>query len=386
MSTNWSRIISSRTGRGLFAIGLLGLATGATGAPPSADPATAEHIPPTPEEVLRVPPELAEQLRTRVTSRTLRIEDRWELLTDFFYRSGGLDLEYTTQPTMTVAELFDARAGNCLSFTLTFIALARQAGMEAWAREVRMPLVWTREENLIYGTGHVNAGLHTGHHRMVMDFEPNHLLSRLLAAPHRGTRISDQRALAHFYNNRGAELLAEGQFDGALRYLEQALQQDSTFTAAWNNLGVLQRRLDDPAAAERAFLAALEQDPENVSALFNIAALYRRNGDQAALAHYQERIEASHPNDPYRQFEIGHQYEDEGDLSNAERHYRKAVKLSSEDHRLQFALARVNFKLGNLRRAERAFEKAVQLSAAGEAHNRYQAKLEALRSSHAASN
>lgn len=365
---------------------LLAIVVGSAGASPPADSAAVDHIPPTPEEVLRVPPELAEQLQARVTSRALRSEDRWELLTDFFYRSGGLELEYTTQPTLTVAELFDVRRGNCLSFTLTFIALARQAGMEAWAREVRMPLVWTREENLIYGTGHVNAGLHTGHHRMVVDFEPNHLLSRLLASPYRGRRISEERALAHFYNNRGAELLAEERFDPALRYLEQAIGQDSSFTPAWNNLGVLQRRLDHPAAAERAFLTALEHDPENVSALFNIIALYRHSGNAEALAHYRGRIETAHPDDPYYQFEIGRQYEDASDFENAERHYRRAVQLSSEDHRLQFALARANFELGNIRRAERAFEKAMHLTESGEVQNRYQAKLDALRSSHAVPN
>src|SRR4051794_10491152 len=45
--------------------------------------------------------------------------------------SGYLDLTYENERTLTAAETFAARSGNCLSFTNLFVALARAANLAA---------------------------------------------------------------------------------------------------------------------------------------------------------------------------------------------------------------------------------------------------------------
>src|SRR3546814_12688798 len=46
----------------------------------------------------------------------------------------GLALHYLEQPTYGIAESYARREVNCLSFTMMFIALARAAGVDAYAQ------------------------------------------------------------------------------------------------------------------------------------------------------------------------------------------------------------------------------------------------------------
>ncbi|MDP1165902.1 transglutaminase domain-containing protein, partial [Klebsiella pneumoniae] len=79
-----------------------------------------------------------------------------------------------------VSETFDQARGNCLSFTLLFISAARALGIEAHAREVRVPLAWRQDEDLIFDVRHVNVGVDTPGSRKTVDFDPDFLRSQRL--------------------------------------------------------------------------------------------------------------------------------------------------------------------------------------------------------------
>jgi Flp pilus assembly protein TadD len=96
-------------------------------------------------------------------------------------------------------------------------------------------------------------------------------------------RISDLRALAHFYNNRGYALLHEAQQVGrevpwsqARRQFEIATRVDPGFGRAWNNLGVALARLGDTAGALAAYRAALDREPRLQPARQNLLSLEQR--------------------------------------------------------------------------------------------------------------
>ncbi|MBR7560410.1 hypothetical protein KC218_28065, partial [Mycobacterium tuberculosis] len=78
---------------------------------------------------------------------------------------------------------------------------------------------------------------------------------------------SQARALAHFYNNRGAERMASGDLVGARTFFNAALAQDNSFAATWNTLGALENRTGDTAAARRALETALRLDGRQDAAL-----------------------------------------------------------------------------------------------------------------------
>lgn len=329
---------------------------------------------PAPEQIMAVPPDLQALLEARVLRRAHSRQKRLELLVDFVFDPDGLGLQYDLAATRTVEETFRSRAGNCLSFTLLFVALARQAGLYANVQEVGQVLVWYQEGDLTYDAGHVNARLRLGAEERTIDFDTNVLLAR--AGP---KRISDRRALAHFYNNLGSDRLAAGDHVAATAALERALDLAPDFAPAWNNLGVLHARDGRADEAERAYLASLKLDRSNAPSLSNLVNLYERAGDSRQAQHYLHRLERARRADPFHQFMLAVHAEQRGDYHEAVSRYRRAIRLDGEAHPFHFGLARAYFLLGDTRRAQHALLLARALGKDDSTRNRYQAKLDSLR-------
>ncbi|MCW4453704.1 tetratricopeptide repeat protein [Flavobacterium sp. MXW15] len=329
---------------------------------------------PTPEQVMQIPPELRTMLQERVIRPAHSQEQRLTRLVEMVLLPDGLGLQYETAATQTVAETYASRRANCLSFTLLFVALAREAGLDARVQEVRQVVTWYQDQGVIYNSGHVNVGLRIDGREGTVDLDRNVLYDR------RGPRvITDKRALAHYYNNRGAELMAEGDLAGARSHYDMALEMSSRFAPTWNNLGVLHARLGEPAAAMRDYETALSIDPRHAPALSNATTLYQRLGETRRAAQLASRLERAQRRDPFYQFRLGVEAERRSDYAAAVRHYRRAVDLHGNAHQFHFGLARAHFLNGDNRRAERELEYAQRLGDNDEIRARYQDKLESLR-------
>lgn len=338
----------------------------------------APALPPSPEQVMEIPAELRRQLHEQVIRPTHVPEQRLQRLLDLLSRSSPDGLRYDADATLTVAGTWAEQRANCLSFTLLLVALAREAGLDARVQEVGQVLGWYQERGVIYNAGHVNAGLRVADRHATLDLDRNVLYDR------RGPRaISDRRALAHFYNNRGAELMAAHDDAGARAHFEMALRMDARFAAAWNNLGVLETRAGDDPAAAAAFGNALAIAPELASALSNANALYQRTGDGKRAALLAQRLHRMHAHDPFHQFMQGMEAEREGDYARAVQHYRHAVRLYGSAHQFRFGLARTHFLTGDNRRAMRELARARELGGNEQLRTAYQAKLDSLRRPHA---
>ncbi len=356
-------------------IGLSALAflAATTLAPPPSPPVLPEPATPPPEQVMAIPPALKQMLHERITP-VRSPEQRLYRLVEMVLLPGGLELEYDAEATQTVAETFATRRANCLSFTLLFVALAREVGLEARVQEVRQVVTWYQDKGLIYNAGHVNVGLDVAGRKGTVDLDRNVLYDR------RGPRpISDIRALAHFYNNRGAELMAMEKVEAAKAHYAMALSLEPRFTSTWNNLGVLHARLGDEEDAVRYYQNALSLDPKNPAALANATALHKRRGEHARAAQLAARMEKVRQRDPFYHFMLGNQFEDRGDYSAAIRHYRRAVQLYPSAHQFHFGLARSYFLVGNDRNAERELQLAQRMAQTSETKGRYQDKLDSLR-------
>src|SRR6516165_7389618 len=70
---------------------------------------------------------------------------------------GLFSLEYNEAVTQTVSGTFHEHRGNCLSFTMLFIALAREAGLHARYQLVDVPPQWNLDSDLVVIANHVNA-------------------------------------------------------------------------------------------------------------------------------------------------------------------------------------------------------------------------------------
>lgn len=357
----------------LAAPSAIALNPGATEAP-AVVASTATPAMPTPQQVFAIPPAMRDMLRKQVINRSYSREQRLQALVEMIFDRHGLDLQYDADATLTVSEIWQQRRANCLAFTLMFVALAREAGIQARVQEVGQVVSWYQDQaqGLVYSVGHVNAGVGFAGRFATVDLDRNVLYDRRGPLP-----ISQARALAHFYNNRGAERMASGDLVGARTFFNAALAQDNSFAATWNNLGVLENRTGDTAAARRALETALRLDGRQDAALTNASALYRKLGMVVQAQALEQRLQSVQREDPFAQYMLGAEAERAGQLDQAIRYYRQAVRLYDTAHQFHFGLARAYFLAGQLKRADRELLRAQELGGAPQ-QARYQAKLDSL--------
>lgn len=336
-------------------------------------PGIEESLLPDTAQIMALPPELKERLHNEIIAKSAGQQERLEMLVAFMFRPSGLGMQYRHDANLTVANTYRTREANCLSFTMLFVALAREAKLNAYAQEVQESLVWRQEENILYGTGHINAGVRIGGDYYTVDVGRDEVIARYKPQP-----VPDQRLLVNFYNNRAADLMAQDDMAAAMRHLQASLALDRTYASTWNNLGVLKLRMGDRDAAEHAYARALRLEPMHADTLFNLVNLYKLQGEPRLEASFQRRLQRVQQRDPYYQFLLGTQYEDKADYRNALQHYQRAVHLYASEHRFYFGLARAYLHLGNARAAGGALARAAQL---GDDASRslYQAKLQRLK-------
>lgn len=311
---------------------------------------------PSESQVLAVPPELEAQLRQRVIDKTESKPERLRLLIDFVFNEPGLGLLYDNETTRTVTEAYRTRQANCLSFTLLFVALAREAGLKTHIQEYQEVLFWYLQDGLVYNSSHVNAKVEAGPLRQTVDVGRNMLISR-----YKPKLISDRRALSFFYNNRGVELMAQGDLVSARRHMQESLRLAPDEPSGWSNLGVLEMRVGDTAAAERAYHEALKLDSRHDASLTNLVTLYQRIGNESLAAKYLKRLNKVQSADPFHQFMMAMDSERRGDFAAAVNYYLRAIRLYREEPAFHIGLARAYEALGDATRAQRAQARAEAL-------------------------
>ena len=305
-----------------------------------------------------IPFEITDEMRTWAhaqVSEAIPQEERLDKLLAAMVDPARLKLRYEAGRTVTAQEAFESRRANCLAFTSLFVGLARELGIPAYYLDVEDVERFEKEGDLMVVSGHVSAGFSIGGGKVkILDFSPSGM-----PAYRRVYRVSDLRAVALYYSNRGAESLRAGNSSEALTWLRKAVEIDPGFGGGWVNLGVALRREGDTPGAEAAYRRALEADPQTASAYSNLAALLRGRGDEAEA----ERLLAIAANvdrrNPFSYIALGDLSLAQGRFEEARRFYRQALRLHQQDAEAYAALGLVALAAGNpgearkwLRRAE----------------------------------
>jgi tetratricopeptide (TPR) repeat protein len=321
-----------------------------------------------------MPPELRQRLHDEVLATSASGQrQRLEQLLHFMLDADALGIAYDEDATNSIAQTYATQRANCLSFTLLFLAIAREAGLEAHGQEITNTLSWRQQEGTIYRNNHVNAGVLVGGRTLTVDTSGDQIITG-----ERPQAISEQRLLAHYYNNLAMEQLARGDIATGLQLMDIALETDSGYAPLWSNIGVLHMRNKDIAAAERSYLNALRLDPEEGGALFNMVSLAHRQGDTRREAEFRRRLSRVQQKDPLHHFMLAIDYERNGDYAKAIAHYRRAIRLYAGEHRFYSALAQVYLKAGEPKRAGKALLRAQALSE-GATRAAYSARLQELK-------
>lgn len=323
-------------------------------------------------EPLRMNSAMAKFLAKEVKVRLDR-QSRVQNLIDAIFGSKGLGISYGNQRTKTAIETFETRSGNCLSFTLLFVVMARHLGLSAYFQEVDEVVSWDRRGEIVLIQQHMFAEVEFDNGVVQVDFLPG------AEKRYRNVRrIKDQRALAHFYNNLGVEALAAEETESAVAWIRQALDLEKEFGPAWSNLGVAQRRLGDDDAAEQSYLRAIEVDATDV-AWNNLSSLYIEAGRHEEAAPLLARSKNYLQRNPYYHFRLAMQSRSLGEPQDAVRHLRQALRRHQDEAAFHAALAEALSELGQAKKAIASFEDALRLAGDDDAVDDWRRSLNALR-------
>ena len=279
--------------------------------------------------------------------------DRLRRLQRFLFDEGEFRFDYEAEATLTAAEAFQARRGNCVSFTALFVALGRALELEVLPASVKLSSEAEARSDLWVVSTHVVAVFRSGPSVAVYDFD------RGREGPPVGLTLRDDLWFnAVFLNNRGVEEMVAGRPEAAVGMIGDAVRLDPGFAAAWGNLGVARRRTGDVTGAFDAYLLALQLAPGNHVIRGNVAALY------GTLVLEEEAVEAGEDGeqgDPAALMRQGNEAMARRDVGAALKSYRRAARLAPQQAGPQVAIARARLYQGKTGAAARKLEQALEL-------------------------
>jgi Flp pilus assembly protein TadD len=283
------------------------------------------------------------------------ILERLKQLQVSLFDSDTFPFSYASRVTLTAAEAFHRREGNCLSFTNLFVAMSRSMGVPVTTALVLRSRGSEKEGDLIVVNNHVIAVFAYGGGTEYYDFDRTRE-----QRPAAIKVLDDMWITALYLNNRGADELRAGHPDVAVRHFRNAVKLAPEFAPAWGNLGVALRRVNDVPAAFQAYERALAIEPDNPTVLTNLAGLYRSTGrePEAQIALKAGRVSGASP----------HVLLMRGDLELAQgrpekalEFYRRARRLNSLLPDAWIAMAKAKHALGKDSTAVRYLNRALEL-------------------------
>ena len=299
------------------------------------------------------------------------------------YDKSDLLLDYEAKATLTAAQTYAARAGNCLSLVIMTAAFARELNMRIRYQSVESDEVWSRADSLYLVSGHVNISLAPPKPRidlydhsteLVVDF-----MSSVDAARLRTRELQESDIVALYMNNRAAEELVQGRTANAYWWVRAALTLRPSTLTAYNTLAVVYQRSGRPLLAERVYRLALEREPDSLIVMQNLAPLLAANGKTAEAEAMTQRLARLYPAPPYHYFDQGVLAYRAGDFTRARTLFAREVARAPYNDEFHFWLGLSNFQLGELGAAEKQLALAREHSVHSERRERYAAKLSHLR-------
>lgn len=321
---------------------------------------------------IEIPFDLSDEVRQamlgRLGSPTVRDELRTQAILDFIF--SGLELEYSLTPTRNANDTFAEREANCLSFVNLFVGIGRTQRLNPFYVEVEDYQRWTFSDGVVVSRGHIVAGLIVEGQLSTYDFLPYAPKAYRDFQP-----IGDLTAMAHFYNNLGAEALMAGELEVAEKNLRIAIALAPDFEKAVNNLGVIYLRRGRIDEARALYERGLEANPLSVPQLTNLARVYQVQGETAKAGALLAELDEVNLTNPFYFVYRGEAALAEGDLGTALSYMRDALRADSEVPEVHVGLTKVYMALGQIDKARHHVQRALRLDATHEEGRRYAALL-----------
>ena len=267
-----------------------------------------------------------------------------------------LDIDYVADAEGVAQEVFHRGTANCLSYASLFIALAREAGLDANYQWVKVRPQWSRVGERVAVRLHVNViiTLRRGQ-EYIVDIDP------LRPSETTGTNVlSDTDALALYHNNIAMGALARNEFDEAWVHSVRALQLSPQMSLLWVNIGAIYRVSGQHEDAQSSYFTALALNSRDRSAMNNLVVLYELEGNEEQAKYWSDQVARYRIDNPWYHAWLGDKAGEAGDWSQALMHYSDARRRDSEDGRLQYAVGLIYYQLGDLSEAQRFVAMAIE--------------------------
>jgi len=254
---------------------------------------------------------------------------------------------YNPRETLTAAEAFRTRNGNCLSFTNLFVAMAREAGLDAVYQIVDVPPSFDADSGFLIRYTHINVllkGLRLQNELnevVVVDFnviQPD--------VDHPRHEVSDDYAASLYYANHAVERLRDGRAREAFAYLRRAIELAPENADLWVNLGALYGSRGDFPSAVEAYEVAIALDPRNRTALSGLARSHRNLGNLALAQDYETRARNYLESNPYYHLANAQAAYLRGDFDPALASINRALRLERRSGRLWFVKGLIEERMG----------------------------------------
>ena len=311
----------------------------------------------------------------RYTGEVRNERQRLNMLHRAIIGRGSLGMEYDPLAGGDAREVFHRGSANCLSYASLFVALAREAGLDASYQWLEVRPQWTRLGERIMVRLHVNVAvaLRSGDQYMV-DIDP--LPSRDIAG---SRRISDRDAEALYHSNIAMEALADEDLTEAWLQAVRALQLSPQIPHLWVNLGAIYRMAGQHREAEGSYLYALQLDPWDRSAMNNLVVLYGMEGREKDRSYWERQVAVYRDNNPYYHAWLGDQAGERGDWQQALAHYEEALQLLPDDSAMLYATGMLYYRMDELEQASGYLQRAIETATLRSDIDSYELQLEAVK-------
>jgi len=288
---------------------------------------------------------------------------------------GLLNMKYAVEAEGNASDAFHRGTANCLSYAHMFVALAREAGLDADYQWMEVRPQWSRIGERIAVRLHVNVVVNLRHGEQYMvDIDP------LQSNEVTGSRVlSDTDAVALYHNNIAMNALAQENMEQAWGHAARAIQLAPEMPHLWVNLGAIYRLAGQHDDAERSYLYALDLNARDRSAMNNLMVLYEIQGREDERQHWSEKVSHYRDRNPYYHAWLGDKAGETGDWSKALEHYNEALGLMPEESHLLYAVGLIYYQLEAYEQASRFISSAIEKATLRRDIESYQIQLDAVK-------
>lgn len=295
---------------------------------------------------------------------------------------GLLTMDYDPNRTYTAVETFQKRQGNCLSFSILFAALAREANLDLTFQMVDIPPSFSADGEMIMLNNHINVRVRGV--RRDINFAGDYVVD-FNTAEFNGNydtrKVDDDYAIALYLSNVAVESMQEGRWEKAFRYLKKGIETDPGIAGLWVNIGVLYSRNGHYDMAARAYEAALSIQPSNKSALANLSSVLQQLGRSEEAGRYAKQVAYYRNRNPYYHYHLAKSAYEAQRFDDAMGHLAEAVELKEDEHQFYYLRGLIHEQKQDYELAARNYRKAKNTAAKADLVSGYTRKLEALESS-----